>query len=163
MGDFRGDRASASGSSLLLQDPSVASGSSSMRRYSPDYHVRPPSSASRASADRFAPQLLGASSAPDEVYEAKGMRANILVARKRPAEAAVAWSELLRDFPERAKKENVALNLVVAYEEMNDFGRAIETLEQMKSEYDNPDFINARIERLNQRRSNLPGAQGLKR
>ena len=97
--------------------------------------------------------LLTESHGPDEIYEAKAMKANILVARKRPADAAVAWDDLLKEFPERARKDNVGLNLVVSYEELNDFGRAIEVLERMKADYGNPDFIRARIERLAHRRN----------
>ena len=107
--------------------------------------------------------LLSQKHTPDEMFEAKAMKANILVSQKRPADAAVAWGEILTEFPERAKKENVALNLVVCYEELKDFGRAIETLEKMKADYGNPQFLNARIERLTRRKSNMPGAQGLKR
>ena len=107
--------------------------------------------------------ILGQKHSPDEIFEAKLMKGNILVSRKRPADAAVAWAELLKDFPERSKKESVALNLVVCFEELKEFDHAIETLERMKGDYANPEFLNARIERLARRRSNLPGAQGLKR
>ena len=107
--------------------------------------------------------ILDASHSPDEVFEAKSMKANILVSQKRTAEAANAWGELLREYPDRAKKENVALNLVVCYEELKDFTHAIETLERMKADYANPEFLNKRIERLTKRQSNLPGAQGWKR
>lgn len=107
--------------------------------------------------------ILDQSHSGDEAFEAKSMKANILVAQKRTPEAAQAWDQLLHEYPERAKKENVALNLVVCYEEMKDFGRAIEALERMKADYANPEFLNKRIERLAKRQSNLPGAQGWKR
>lgn len=100
---------------------------------------------------------------PDEIFEAKVLKANILTSAHRLPEAAAMWEEVLKEFPERSQKENVALNLVVCYEEMKDFGKAIEVLERMKADYPNPDFLNVRITRLKERRSNQPGAQGWRR
>lgn len=100
---------------------------------------------------------------PDEIFEAKILKANILMSDKKLNEAAVSWQEVLQEFPERSQKENVALNLVVCYEEMKDFEKAIEVLERMKADYPNPDFLNVRIARLKERKSNQPGAQGWKR
>ena len=107
--------------------------------------------------------LLAQKHSDDEAFEAEVLKANILVAQKKQADAALLWEKILKDFPERSKKENVALNLVVCYEEQKDFGKAIEVLERMKSNYPNPEFLEIRIQRLRQRRSNQPGAQGLKR
>lgn len=100
---------------------------------------------------------------PDEIFEAKSLKANILVGAHRHQDAAVVWDSVLKDFPERSRKENVALNLVVCYEELKDFGKAIEVLERMKADYPNPQFLNLRIARLRERKSNQPGAQGWKR
>jgi tetratricopeptide (TPR) repeat protein len=107
--------------------------------------------------------LLSKSKTPDEIFEAKLLKANILVTAKRLQEAASLWQAILQEFPDRSKKENVALNLVVCYEELKDFARAIQVLEKMRADYPNPDFLNLRIGRLRQRLSNQPGAQGLKR
>lgn len=100
---------------------------------------------------------------PDEIFEAKSLKANILVAAHRHGDAANVWKSVMTEFPERAAKENVALNLVVCYEEVKDFGSAIEVLEGMKADYPNPDFLNTRIARLKERQANQPGAQGWKR
>ncbi|MBX3020487.1 MAG: tetratricopeptide repeat protein [Bdellovibrionales bacterium] len=99
----------------------------------------------------------------DEIFEAKILKGNILVSAHKLPEAAVVWQEILKEFPERSKKENVALNLVVCYEEMKDFEKAIEALEQMRADYPNPQFLNDRISRLRERKSNQPGAQGWRR
>jgi tetratricopeptide (TPR) repeat protein len=107
--------------------------------------------------------LLAQKHTSDEVFEAKVLRANILVAQKKQADAAVLWQDIMKEFPERSKKENVALNLVVCYEEQKDFGKAVEVLERMKADYPNPEFLDVRIQRLKERQSNQPGAQGLKR
>lgn len=107
--------------------------------------------------------LLSQKHSGDEIFEARIIKANTLVAVKRLADAAVAWQEILKEFPEKSKKENVALNLVVCYEEMKDFSKAIDVLEGMREGYPHPDFLNVRIGRLRERMGNQPGAQGLKR
>lgn len=107
--------------------------------------------------------LLDGKPSPEGVYEIKALKANALVANKQMNEATVVWESILKEFPERSRKENVGLNLVVIYEEMKEFDKAIAVLESMRSEYPNPAFLNQRIERLKERRYNMPGAQGLKR
>ncbi len=99
----------------------------------------------------------------DQIFDAKMLKANIQVAVKNLVAAAETWSQVLQEFPERSKREKVALNLVVCYEEQKEFGKAIEVLEKMKADYPNPDFLDVRIARLKERKINLPGAQGLRR
>lgn len=99
----------------------------------------------------------------DEIFDAKMLKANVEVAAKNLAGAAESWRQILVEFPERSKREKVALNLVVCYEELKDFAKAIETLEHIKADYPNPEFIDIRIERLRDRMINQPGAQGWKR
>lgn len=107
--------------------------------------------------------LLAQKHNPDERFEARVLKANTLIAAKRMPEAVTAWQEILKEFPDKSKKENVALNLVVIYEELKEFGKAIEVLEGMREGYPHPDFLDVRIKRLRQRMGNQPGAQGLKR
>ena len=107
--------------------------------------------------------LLAEKHRPEDVFEAKSLKANIMMARHRPVDAATLWEEILAEFPERSQKENVALNLVVCYEDLKDFNQAVTVLERMKADYPNPDFLKVRIERLRLRAANQPGAQGLKR
>ncbi len=99
----------------------------------------------------------------DGVFEIKMLKANVLVANKQLNEATGLWESVLKDFPERSTKDNVAMNLVVVYEELKEFGKAITVLESMRETYPNPKFLDQRIERLKERQYNLPGAQGLKR
>ena len=56
--------------------------------------------------------------------------------------------KFLRNFPKNQQKENVALNLVVCYEELKDFGKAIDVLEGMREGYAHPEFLDVRIQRL---------------
>lgn len=107
--------------------------------------------------------LLSQKVGPDDVFEAKVLKARVLVSNRQLSEAALLWEDILKEFPERSQKENAALNLVVCYEELKEFGKAIEVLERMKPNYPNPDFLNLRIERLKERKENQPGAQGWKR
>ncbi|NJL24459.1 MAG: tetratricopeptide repeat protein [Calothrix sp. SM1_5_4] len=107
--------------------------------------------------------LLSQKHGEDEIFEAKTLKANIQMANKQLAEAAETWEGILTQFPERSQKENVALNLVVCYEELKEFGKAIGVLERMKPGYPDPDFVDLRIERLKERKANLPGAQGWRR
>ena len=48
-------------------------------------------------------------------------------------------------------------------EELKQFDKAIEVLENMRPQYPNPDFLDLRISRLKERQYNQPGAQGWKR
>jgi len=107
--------------------------------------------------------LLENKPSSDAIFDIKMLKANVLVANKQMHEATSMWGMILKEFPERSRKENVALNLVVSYEELKEFGKAIEVLETMRDEYPNPEFLNQRIERLKERQYNLPGAQGWKR
>jgi tetratricopeptide (TPR) repeat protein len=104
--------------------------------------------------------LLSQKHSADEIFEARIFKANSLVAAKRLSEAAQMWEAILKEFPEKSQKENVAMNLVVCYEEMKDFNRAIEVLERMREGYAHPDFLDLRIRRLRERMGNQPGGQG---
>lgn len=99
----------------------------------------------------------------DGVFEIKMLKANVQVANRQLQEATQTWDSLRTEFPERSAKENVGMNMVVVYEELKEFTRAIAVLESMRDEYPNTAFIDQRIERLKERQYNLPGAQGLKR
>lgn len=107
--------------------------------------------------------ILAEKHAPDELFEARVLKANTLVAAKRTPEAVTAWQQIMSEFPEKSKKENVALNLVVLFEDTKDFAKAIQVLEGMREGYPNPDFLDVRIQRLRERMGNQPGAQGWKR
>jgi tetratricopeptide (TPR) repeat protein len=100
---------------------------------------------------------------PEELFDARILKANTLVAAKRLNDSVGAWLDILKEFPEKSKKENVALNLVVVYEELKDFEKAINLLESMREGYPHPDFLDLRIKHLRERMGNQPGAQGLKR
>ena len=99
----------------------------------------------------------------EKTFDIHMLKANVMVGNHKLTEAAQLWEKILKEFPERSKKEKVALNLVVCYEELKQFDKAIAVLENMRPQYPNPDFLDLRISRLKERQYNQPGAQGWKR
>lgn len=96
-------------------------------------------------------------------FEAERLNGNILMASKRMDEAISVFSKIIEKYPVESKAENVALTLAVCYEEKNDFTSAIGTLEKLRATYPVPEFIDFKIERMKERRSQLPGARGLRK
>jgi tetratricopeptide (TPR) repeat protein len=107
--------------------------------------------------------LLSKKPGAEKTFDILMLKANVMVGNRKLNDAAQLWEKILKDFPERSKKEKVALNLVVCYEELKQFDKAITVLENMRPQYPNPDFLDLRISRLKERQFNQPGAQGWKR
>ncbi len=99
----------------------------------------------------------------DQKFEVLLFKANLNLTEKKLEPALKVYNSLLADYPERAKKENVPLALSVCYEEKGDFLKAIKILNELKSSYPSPDFLEVKIKRLEIRAANLPGAEGLKK
>ena len=98
-----------------------------------------------------------------ELYEAKVLKSNIYISKKKFQEASTTLKEVIKEFPERAQKENLHLALVSCYEDLEDFTSAVAVLESMTAWYSHRDFLELRIKRLKERTSNQPGAQGWKK
>jgi tetratricopeptide (TPR) repeat protein len=96
----------------------------------------------------------------EQRFDMMMLKGNIELAKKDIPKAIGVFKELLVKFPEKARKENVSLTLSVCYEEEGDYRSAIETLEDMKKYHPMPDYIDIRIQRLQQRMKNQPGAKG---
>lgn len=96
-------------------------------------------------------------------FDAQLLQGNIFVAQKSFAKAIVIFNELLKKFPEKSEKENVALTLTVCYEENFQYKEAIQILETLRNKYSPPEYIELRIKRINERIRNQPGAKGLHR
>lgn len=88
---------------------------------------------------------------------------NVYYNTKKIDDAIKIYRELMTKFPSRAKAENVAMNIVVCYEEREQFEKAIEELVVIREEYPNPEFIDLKIQRLTERKLNLPGSRGLRK
>lgn len=98
-----------------------------------------------------------------ENFSALLLRANIFVSTKETDKAIEAFKEIIELFPERSKDEQIYLSLAMCYEEKKDFDRAIEILTGALPHYPTPEFLKLRIQRLETRKSLLPGARGLRR
>jgi tetratricopeptide (TPR) repeat protein len=99
----------------------------------------------------------------NDYYDLQVFKANLMMSQKKQADAIQVFADLIKKFPERAQKESLALTMAVSYEEMGDFKAAIDTLSAMKKGYSHPEFLDMRIERLQARQRNMPGAFGLKK
>lgn len=107
-------------------------------------------------ADEFLRMHLG----DEQRFDMMMLKGNIELAKKDIPKAVAVFKDLLTKFPEKSQKENVSLTLSVCYEEEGDYASAIETLEGMKKYHPMPDYIDIRIQRLQQRLKNQPGARG---
>lgn len=96
----------------------------------------------------------------DQVFDMTLLMGNINLAKKDVVNAIEIFKRLLREYPERAAKENVGLTLSVCYEEQKDFKSAIDILTQIRSTHPMPEYIDVRIQRLQGRMQNQPGAKG---
>ncbi len=105
-------------------------------------------------------EILGYELNDDQVFEATLLKGNLKLTTKQLDAAIGIFSDLQEQFPERARRENLGLNVAVTYEEMEDFAMAISVLETIKNDYPTPEFIELKIKRLQERQANLPGARG---
>ena len=88
---------------------------------------------------------------------------NVFFNTKKVDLAIEVYNRVIKDFPKRAADENVEMNVIVCYEELEQFDRAIELLEKLRSSYRDPEFIDLKIKRLKERKANLPGSRGLRK
>ncbi len=93
-------------------------------------------------------------------FELKQLKANILTADKKFADAIVLLKELMARWRERSIKENVPMTLAVCYEEQLDFKAAIALMESVRTEYSVPEYVDLRVKRLNERLVNAPKVKG---
>lgn len=94
-------------------------------------------------------------------FQGMSLLANIYLAQKNFARASEKLEEIIKRFPEKALKENTYLNLSVCFEEIDDYKKAIATLEKIKDVYQPKEYVTLRIKRLQERQKNAPGARGL--
>ena len=99
----------------------------------------------------------------DLVFQMMVLKGNIYLAEKNQQKAIEAFKEVLKNYPEKAVKENAAMTLAVAYEELKDYKNAIEVLEQIRKYHAMPEYIDLRIKKLLQDQKNQPGAKGIHR
>lgn len=88
------------------------------------------------------------------------LRANIFLTLKNYTKAAEHYQQILKDFPERAQKDDVAFSLILCYEELELYPKAIEILQSLKGKYDPEEYLDIRIKKIQTRQKNQPGSQG---
>jgi len=99
----------------------------------------------------------------ETIFQMLALKGNIFLAKKNIQQASDVFHEILKKYPDKAVKENIASTLAVAYEEMKDYKKAVEVLESMKKYHQTPEYLDLRIKRLKQSEKNQPGARGLRR
>jgi len=96
-------------------------------------------------------------------FDANSFLASVYFNTKRVEEAIKIYERLMQEYPERARAENVEMNIIVSYEEVEAFDKAIAKLEILRERYHDPEFIDLKIRRLKERKANLPGSRGLRK
>lgn len=111
-------------------------------------------------AENEADEFLRKEQNQDQRFDMMMLKGNINLADKQLPKAIQVFREVMSKYPEKSKKENVALTLSICYEEMKDFKSAIEVLEEMKSYHPMPEYIDLRVSRMQEKMRNQPGARG---
>lgn len=91
------------------------------------------------------------------------LKGNIHLAKKDINKASEIFQFILKKYPERAVRENVATTLAVSYEELKDYKNAIQVLEAIKPIHPMPEYIDLRIKRLQVSQKNQPGIKSTKK
>ncbi len=99
----------------------------------------------------------------DEQFELKVFGANVDFNTRHLDAAVKTYEELINTFPEKARAENIAMNLIVCYEEQDQFDKAITVLEELRPTHKDTEFIDLKIKRLKERKANMPGSKGLRK
>lgn len=97
-----------------------------------------------------------------QVFEVKLLKAHILLAIKKVREALHYFQQLERTYPDWSEREKIGMSIVICHEELQEYDEAIKKLSSMRSLYPDPRFIDDQLEKLKQRRSNMPGYHGLR-
>lgn len=104
------------------------------------------------------------SNAPREAkFNSLILLGNILMGEKDFTKAVELFKDLQKNYPDLSKAERLSMNLVVCYEEMQDYKSAIQTLYSVRETYSPPEYIDLKIRRLQERLKNQPGARGYRK
>ncbi len=96
-------------------------------------------------------------------YDLKRLKADIYLSSKDQQNAVNIYVDLLKSYPEQAKKDDIGLSLAVSYEDQERYDKAIEVLTSLKKESEKPEYLDLRIKRLKERLAQQPGAHGLRK
>lgn len=107
--------------------------------------------------------LLRIGAEDEQKYEALLLKSNIYMAKKTFSKSIEIYNELLKLDEKRSRLENIHLALALCYEEMTDYKKAIEVIEEAKKSDPQNEYFELRIKRLSERLANKPGAKGIYR
>lgn len=99
----------------------------------------------------------------DKKFDLLMFLGNIYFNTKRAEQAIKVYEDILKKYPKRAESDNVAMNIIVCYEDLELFDKAIEKLENMRGTYRDTEFVELKIKRLKDRKANMPGSRGLRK
>lgn len=99
----------------------------------------------------------------DKQFDVQLFKGNLFLTTKEHEKAILTFEEIMKKFPEKASKENIALSLAAVYEDLQQFDKAVEILKELRMSEQSPEFIDLKIKRLQDRAQNLPGAQGFRK
>lgn len=108
-------------------------------------------------------ELLQKSMSSELRFNVLMLQTNIFVSVKNWPEAISNYQKLISLFPEKDIDENLSLNLSACYEENHDYKNAIAVLEKLRERHSDPDYIDIRIKKVQQRSKNQPGAKGFRK
>ncbi|MES2768404.1 MAG: hypothetical protein V4596_04595 [Bdellovibrionota bacterium] len=98
-----------------------------------------------------------------EKFEGYLLKADIQSANKKYTDAMNTYKEIKESFKDLYFRNQVFMNEVLLLEEQKLLDQAVSILESVRSEIENPEALDAKIERLKERKALMPGASGLKR
>src|SRR5690606_7343199 len=81
----------------------------------------------------------------DKKFELRMFLASIFFNTKRLESALETYKDLIKEDPVKAKNENISMNVIVSYEELEQFDKAIGELETLRDSYQDPEFIDLKI------------------
>lgn len=93
-------------------------------------------------------------------FDAQLLMANVLQSEKKYSEAIGVYESILTDFPARAEKELIFMNLAFVLEDNKDFDEAIEVLKKYREKHKDPAYIESKIKKIEFLISQQPGARG---
>lgn len=99
----------------------------------------------------------------EEKFEGYLLKADIQSAEKKFVEAANTYKEIKEKFKDLYLKNQVYMSEALMFEDQKQLDQAIITLDSVKNDVSNKEFVVVKIERLKERRALMPGASGLKR
>ena len=97
---------------------------------------------------------------PTERFKISMLKIRILTANKKEEEIEKILIHLLKTFPNLSMKWRVRSQLVMLYEDQEDYSKALDQLSKMQEEEGEDELLSIRIKQLKERSKQQPGAHG---